>query len=444
MSRLTLREYQTEPRVRLSAEERDALIRSMPSLTMRPSVGLERHYDLTPSSHVGAVEVGSLSVSVVPKIPVSRVMFLISYALDPANWHSGGFNFEEENSLLEAIIPGFVRQLQRALRRGVLEGYRTEEASLTTVRGRLRIGDQLRERFGATPPAEVTYDEFTEDIEENRLIKAALDRLGSMRIRNRLLGRSLRRFDSALERVGLVRYDPRSIPEIRYTRLNEHYRPPVELARLILRSDSYELRHGAVRGTSFLVDMNRVFEGFVVVALREALGVSERSFPQGARGRRLFLDKGRRVSLEPDISWWEGERCAFVGDVKYKALSESGVVHSDLYQLLSYVIACDLPGGLLVYGSGGDVIAHDIERAGKSLEVISLDLSSPPEQILRNLGELAGRVRNLRMRTSRSRDHFACSREGVPGRQDAESEAQRRPHQRQGLRASGPKKPKLP
>jgi 5-methylcytosine-specific restriction enzyme subunit McrC len=190
--------------------------------------------------------------------------------------------------------------------------------------------------------------------------------------------------------------------------------------------------------------MNRVFEGFVVVALREALGVSERSFPQGARGRRLFLDKGRRVSLEPDISWWEGERCAFVGDVKYKALSESGVVHSDLYQLLSYVIACDLPGGLLVYGSGGDVIAHDIERAGKSLEVISLDLSSPPEQILRNLGELAGRVRNLRMRTSRSRDHFACSREGVPGRQDAESEAQRRPHQRQGLRASGPKKPKLP
>jgi 5-methylcytosine-specific restriction enzyme subunit McrC len=124
-----------------------------------------------------------------------------------------------------------------------------------------------------------------------------------MRIRNRLLGRSLRRFDSALERVRLVRYDPRSIPEIRYTRLNEHYRPAVELARLILRSDSYELRHGAVRGTSFLVDMNRVFEDFVVVALREALGVSDRSFPQGARGRQLFLDRGRRVSLEPDISW---------------------------------------------------------------------------------------------------------------------------------------------
>ena len=73
-------------------------------------------------------------------------------------------------------------------------------------------------------------------------------------------------------------------PEIRYTRLNEHYRPAVELARLVLRSDSYELRHGAVRGTSFLVDMNRVFEDFVVVAIREALGVSEHSFLAGSEG----------------------------------------------------------------------------------------------------------------------------------------------------------------
>jgi len=403
MRRLTLHEYRTEPQVRLSAEERDALLRSVPSLTMTPSVGLEGHYDLTPSSHVGAVEVGSLSVTILPKIPVNRVMFLISYALDPANWSSNGFDFDEEDSLLEAIIPCFVRQLQIALRRGVLEGYRTEESSLMTVRGRLRIGDQLRKRFGAAPPAEVTYDEFTEDIEENRLIKAALFRLSRLRIRNEIVRRSLRRFDSALERVELVRYDPRSIPEVRYTRLNQHYRPAVELARLILRSDSYELRHGAVRGTSFLMDMNRVFEDFVVIALREALRVSERAFPQGASGRRLFLDSDRRVSLEPDISWWEGGSCAFVGDVKYKALPESGIDHSDLYQLLAYVIACHLPGGLLIYGSGEKAITHDIVRAGKRLEVVSLNLSDPPERILQSMEDLADLIKALRANTAKVR-----------------------------------------
>ena len=69
--------------------------------------------------------------------------------------------------------------------------------------------------------------------------------------------------------------------------------------------------------------MNGVFEDFVVVALREVLGVSERAFHKGARGRELYLDSDRRVSLEPDISWWEAG-CAFVGDVKYKALSTAG------------------------------------------------------------------------------------------------------------------------
>lgn len=400
MRRLTLREYQTEPAVRLSAGERDALLVSVPSLTATPSVGLEGHYDLTPASYIGALEVGSFSVTILPKIPVSRVMFLISYSLDPANWFSTGFDFDEEDSLLEAMIPGFVRQLQRALHRGVLEGYRTEEASLNTVRGRLRIGDQLKKRFGASPPAEVTYDEFTEDIEENRLIKAALARLRNMRIRNDLVRRSLRRFDFALERVRLVRYDPSSIPEIRYTRLNEHYRPAVELARLILRSASFELPYGAVRGTSFLADMNQVFEEFVVVALREALGASKRSLPQGAKGRRLFLDSDCRVSLEPDLSWWVDEDCVFVGDVKYKALPESGVLHSDLYQLLSYVIACDLPGGLLIYGTGADMTTHHIRSVGKSLEITSLDLSAPPAQILQSISNVAELVRGLRTRTS--------------------------------------------
>jgi hypothetical protein len=122
-----------------------------------------------------------------------------------------------------------------------------------------------------------------------------------------------------------------------------------------------------------------------------------------ATGRRLFLDSDRRVSLEPDISWWEGGGCAFVGDVKYKALPESRVIHSDLYQLLAYVIACDLPGGLLVYGSGEEAITHDVERAGKRLEVVSLNLSDPPEQILRGVQSLAGVVRTLRGSISQPR-----------------------------------------
>src|SRR5690606_29125186 len=142
---------------------------------------------------------------------------------------------------------------------------------------------------------------------------------------------------------------------------------------------SFELRHGDVAASALLLDMNKVFEDFVVVALREELGVSDRVLVQGARGHKLTLDEGQKVNLEPDISWWEGGRCLFVGDVKYKRLEPAGFQHADLYQLAAYTIATDLPSGILIYAAGEEPEgAHVIVHLGKRLEVRTVDLSGTP------------------------------------------------------------------
>lgn len=127
---------------------------------------------------------------------------------------------------------------------------------------------------------------------------------------------------------------------------------------------SFELRDGWVRASAFLVIMNEVFEKFVVVGLREALALAERTFPQGAAGRSLPLDQAAAIPLKPAVSWWDGERCAFVGDVKHKRVEASGITHPDLHQLLAYTIAAGLPGGLLVYAAGeAQPTLHHVVRA---------------------------------------------------------------------------------
>jgi 5-methylcytosine-specific restriction enzyme subunit McrC len=75
-------------------------------------------------------------------------------------------------------------------------------------------------------------------------------------IRSDLARRQLRALDAALKAVQLVPYDPRQLPDLTYTRLNEHYRPAVELAKLIQRLTSFELRHGRVWASALLFDMN--------------------------------------------------------------------------------------------------------------------------------------------------------------------------------------------
>jgi 5-methylcytosine-specific restriction enzyme subunit McrC len=153
MRRLTLTEYEKSERVPLSREERHILADIAPSLAVVPSEVAEGCYDLTPASWVGAISLGTLAIEIRPKLPIKSVLFMISYALDPRQWMRSEFDFGEERSLLEAIIPGFAAQVHRALHRGLLRGYRSEETALPTVRGRLRFDDQIRDRYGIFPPA---------------------------------------------------------------------------------------------------------------------------------------------------------------------------------------------------------------------------------------------------------------------------------------------------
>ena len=216
-------------------------------------------------------------------------------------------------------------------------------------------------------------------------------------IRSEAARREVRRLRPAFTTVGLGSYRRGALPEVRYTRLDEHYRPAVELARLIIENSSLELFHGKVAGAAFFVDMNKVFERFLYVALREALGLPERQWKHGAA---FTLNEGTRIWMKPDLSWWppggpkDGARPLFLGDAKYKKLDEQGFEHADIYQMLAYCTAAALPSGLLVYAAGeGEPGAYEIKHAGKTIEVASLDLRGTPEAILKEVRRLADHIK---------------------------------------------------
>ncbi len=399
MRKLDLQEYKQSSPYTLSATERDALRDAVRTLTIEPVAGENTKYHITPSSTVGAVEVGDLSVQIRPKIGIPQLLSLACYAMGVYRSQERRlFDFQEEVALPDTLALALAAAARRAFARGLLHGYRTEEEALHTVRGRIRFDEQIRRRFGIAMPVEVRYDEFTDDIEENQLVKAAVARLGEMRLRSPQARRGLGWTAAMLESVSLVEYAPRDVPEVTFDRLNEHYRGAVGLSRLILRHSAFEARRGEVRATGFLMNMNTLFQEFVTVALRESLRVSANTFcsdKQLTGSRRIHLAENNRVGLEPDLTWWDGNRCTFVGDAKYKRFES--VHNADLYQLLAYVTALDLPGGLLVYAQGeADAASYRVRKSGKRLEVATLDLEGTLQDVLRRVDRVAARVRNLR------------------------------------------------
>ena len=396
MRQIDLQEYQQSEAVELTRDERDELRDVLPSLAVEPAEGLDGAYWLKPGSTVGAVEIGDLSVLIRPKIGIPQLLSLACYAMGVfKSQEERLFDFQEEaETPPDTLAIALAAAARRAFSRGLLHGYRTEEEALHTVRGRIRFADQIRQRYGIPLPIEVRYDEFTDDITENQLVKAAAIRLGGMRLRSQQARRNLGWIAAMLENVSSVESFPKDVPDVRFDRINEHYRGVVGLSRLILRHSAFESERGVVHATGFLMDMNTLFQEFLTVALRETLGLTERVF----REKNIdTLDVDGKVKLRPDLTWWHGRDCQFVGDAKYKGIENESVPNADLYQLLAYVTALNLPGGLLIYAQGkAETATYTVRNSGRRLEVAALNLGGSLDAVLKRVDVLAERVKALR------------------------------------------------
>ena len=401
MREISLQEYRQSGPMRLSAVELRTFRNSDLSINIAPTGDAEGEYRLTAGSTVGAVEIGDLSLLIEPKIGIPQLLSMACYAISKFKPQPELFDFPRECALPDVLALALASAARRAFSRGLLHGYRVEEESLYTVRGRIMVAEQLRRRFNIPLPVEVRYDEFTNDILANRIVRAAVYRLGRMRLRSQDARRQLGRIAGMLENVSPVEFRPKAVPEIDFDRLNEHYRGVVSLSRLILQHGAFESNRGEVRASGFLMDMNVVFQEFVTVALREALGVSADAF----RERTIdSLDKGGRVGLKPDLVWRDGGRDVFVGDAKYKKITAASVPNADLYQLLAYTTALDLPVGLLIYAKGeSDEGAYEVRNAGKRLEVAALDLSGMLEDVLERVEVLGAKIRRSAVGPAASR-----------------------------------------
>ncbi|HEX5533515.1 MAG TPA: hypothetical protein VFX33_07220 [Actinomycetales bacterium] len=353
---------------------------------------------LRAGSKVGAVTVTGagvdepVTVRVTPKVPIVRLFFLLGHSLDPAGaWRGGEVDVAEHRDLLPALAHAVERQVDRALRQGLLQGYRATEESALVVRGRIREAEQIRQRFGATLPVEVAYDEFTTDIAENRILRTAVERLlrlpGVPRdVRRRLMHQRARLADV----TPVVR--GQRLPDWQPTRLNARYHHALRLARAVLDGSSAEHAPGGLRIDGFLFDMNKLFEDFVTVALREAL----RGSGHTARFQDSHhLDEAAAVRMRPDfVLYGPGGPPRAVADAKYKAEKRGGYPDADLYQMLAYCTALGLGEGHLVYAKGNaSHAAHRVRHAGILIHQHALDLDQEPAGLLADVGEVARRMR---------------------------------------------------
>jgi 5-methylcytosine-specific restriction enzyme subunit McrC len=396
---------------------------------------------------VGAFSLGDLRVLVRPKVRPENLFLLLEVGLPSEAWQAEAIDYATNDELLPALVSFFARTAETTLARGLFHHYRHEEDDLLALRGRIDFVRQFR-RGGVLVPMACSWDDFTADVDENRCLTAAI-RL-ALRVPDvpyhdrRRLRRLLAALDGVAEPTASVALD--RLDRIQYTRLNEHYRPALRLARLILANCTLQDQHGDTAASAFMLDMNELFEQFVTSRLqRELLGRLEVKAQS-----RPHLDIEKHVEIRPDLTFLQHGETVGVADLKYKlvgtgaedAARDDGAVESpqrsrgvvagpvarqgDYYQLLAYTTALGLREGTLIYcadvnrddshgpsrgpmpssrGRSGaaaadlrgttaalDASTITVQHAGTQLHTVAIDLSGNPGDVDAQITALAGHL----------------------------------------------------
>lgn len=353
---------------------------------------------LLPRGRVGSVRIGHLQVDILPKDKVGfgSLLFLLGYARNPG-LRPETVESTRDPDLWPLLAESLVRFTRRAVGPGVLQGYRTVEGSERIVRGRIRIGDQVRRHPGIMVPIEVTYDEFTVDIPENRILRTALRRMLTVPRLDPATASMLAHFDGRLEGAAVLTPGQRR-PDYRLTRLNDRYGDALRLAEIVLDTMSTTIGDvGGLPAAAFVVDMARVYEDFITTALRESL-VRYSGDTVGQYRVRLDEPNGSPALLMyPDVVHLIRSAPVLVLDAKYKAADANGRYgNADHYQMLAYCTALQLPVGWLVYAGRGTKKLRRIVNTGVVAVEYPVDISGRPREVLRRIDELADECWRLR------------------------------------------------
>ena len=395
---LTLVEYETRT-VRLS-DRQARLLDSTDFLTVRPHPD-PRTWSVTAREYVGTLVVDGLRILIRPKIRQENLFLMLEVGLPERAWRKEDFDYAVNRDLLRSVVSFFARTLETTLARGLFRSYRNRNEDLTAIRGRIDFGRQLS-RARLPLPVACRFGEFTADVLENQGLRAAI------RLALRVPGvpgadrRRLMRELVAMEEVTDSPVGGDDLRRVHYTRLNEHYRPALGLARLLLDNLTLVDRRGATTAASFMVNMNDLFERFVTERLRRCL--QGRLLVEGQASD--YLDTGRsHVEIKPDLRFRHpgSGKVRYVGDIKYKLTKDARGRAADYYQLLAYTTALDLPEGVLIYcrAEGGAPAGEvTVRHGGKRLHVRAVDLTGSPAKVA---GELRGLAKWIAERSALDR-----------------------------------------
>ncbi|CAM3830669.1 McrC family protein [Clostridium perfringens] len=301
-------------------------------------------------NYVGYIRLSTVSIEILPKISLNGSVELERKALLNMLSKCGilKVNYSEisslklyKQSLNEILAYLFSKKLQKEVRKGVYGEYVYIEENINSLKGSLRVQEQIKNMASHSLKAFCRFEEFSRDNKLNKILSFFVKEV-MKNIKNRETLKLLRISEMILGEVDERSITLNEVNNFSFNRLNKPFEDAFTLGKMIVLGESALGNLGENKVYSILFKMNEIFGIYIGKLLKELL-YKETVHIQHSKYKLLIKEESNRgvFKLIPDIVIEKNGIERVIIDTKWKSVESKfnrhGVKREDLYQMYAYL-----------------------------------------------------------------------------------------------------------
>ena len=356
-------------------------------------------------------------VGFVGQIPIRNLWLLMLYASNLVHQGQAKVDLESDvDNLPELVTEILAHAVEKRQRRQLSLGYRTTEAALPRVRGKIKVLNTKRYHLLSRGLIACQFNDLTIDINRNRFVRAALERASRLVKSNRDLSRRCRKLANDMKLMGVSGSVPTraQISVEQFGRHNSDDQFMVAAAKLIIdfAIPTEQLGDNVLLSPERKLEIERLFEkavgGFCNVVLSHD---------------RWDVNPGKHLSwnidwktpgidsvlpeMKTDIVLVDKEmNRKIVIDTKFTSILKPGRFREEtlksahIYQIYSYLMSqvgqgdplADHAEGVLLHPTVGEHVDETVVIQNHPIRFLTVDLTAPTQDIRKQLMKLIEKV----------------------------------------------------